>query len=77
MLLLKCGDGYMAVQQKRNRDRPCRSVAAAHVRRCSRRLCGRWRRCCDRGLTRCGRARRWLARAGNQDQAHDGYGTAH
>ena len=53
--------------------RPCRGVpalvAAAHVRRCSRRLCGRWWRCRDRGLTRRCCRRFGLARAGNQHQA--------
>jgi hypothetical protein len=45
------------------------SVAAAHVRRCRRRLC--WRRWLrrDSGLTRCSRGRFRLAGAGNQHQS--------
>ena len=66
----------MAVQQKRNRDRPWQSVAAAHVRRCSRRLRGRWRGCRYRGLTRCGRGRLRRARARNQRKTYDRQGTA-
>ena len=73
---LKSGDGQQGrAYNRRNHDRLWQLVPAAHVRRCSRRLCGRWRRC-DRGLTGCGRARRWLARAGDQGQAYDCYGTA-
>ena len=66
----------MAVQQKRNRDRAWQSVAAAHVRRCSRRLHGRWRGCRYRGLTRCGRARLRRARARNERQTYDRHYTA-